>query len=61
MISFCPGGFLSRTAEKTIGTKLKDPENWMNPQGVALFMKQFLDLPKNMQVTEVIIDRKVSK
>ncbi len=58
VISFCPGGFKSRIAEKVTGVKTTDPENWMEAKDVALCLLQTLALPKNMQVTEIIIDRK---
>jgi NADP-dependent 3-hydroxy acid dehydrogenase YdfG len=61
VISFCPGGFVSGIVEKVTGQKLQDPENWMNPEDLALFMKQILDLPKNVEVSEVIINRKTAK
>ena len=60
VISFVPGGMASKNVENFNGKKLADPENWMNVNDMAMFMKQILDLPKNMQVTEVVIDRKVS-
>lgn len=61
VISYCPGGFVSKIAEKAVGKPMTDPSSWMDSSAVALFLKQTLDLPKNMQVSEVIIDRKVGK
>lgn len=61
VISFCPGGFRSRIAEKAFGVSPSDPENWMLPEDVALCLLQILELPKNMQVSEIIIDRKKAK
>jgi len=58
VISLCVGGFKSDIAKKVTGEDLPDPENWMNPDDVAVFMKQILDLPKNMEVSEIIINRK---
>lgn len=48
VISFCPAAF--------------DPEdeNQMKTSEVAKFIKQILDLPKNMEVSEVIINSKSS-
>jgi NADP-dependent 3-hydroxy acid dehydrogenase YdfG len=59
VISFCTGGFESKIFEKATGITdtLKSGE-WMKPEDVALFMKQILDLPKNMEVSEVIINRR---
>lgn len=61
VISFCVGGFKSDIAKKITGKDLPDPENWMDPEDVALFMKQILDLPKNMEVSEIIINRRRAK
>lgn len=61
VISFVPGGMESKNIENFNGKKLQDPENWMQTSDMALFMKQILDLPKNMEVSEVIINRKTTK
>ena len=59
VISFCPGGFTSKLFEKATGDdSITAKGAWMNPADVALFMKQILDLPKNMEVSEVVINRK---
>lgn len=62
VISFCPGGFKSKLFEKATGDDNTTNEGeWMNPKDVALFIKQILDLPKNMEVSEVIVNRKQTK
>lgn len=61
VISFCVGGFNSDLSKKATGKSIADPENWMNPNDIAVFMKQILDLPKNMEVSEVVINRKTMK
>lgn len=61
VISFCVGGFNSEIAKKVTGKDIADPQNWMDPKDVALFIKQTLDLPKNMEISEVIINRKLGK
>ncbi len=56
VISFCPGGIKTELFDKSganVGTK-----NWMEPSAIALFIKQILELPKNMEVSEVIVNRK---
>jgi short-subunit dehydrogenase len=58
VISFCVGGFNSDIAKKVTGQDIQDPENWMDPADIAKYMKQTLDLPKGMEVSEVIINRK---
>ncbi len=61
VISFCVGGFNSDIAKKVTGQDIADPENWMNPENIAKFMKQILDLPKSMEVSEIVINRKLAK
>jgi NADP-dependent 3-hydroxy acid dehydrogenase YdfG len=61
VISFCVGGFNSDIAKKVTGQEIADPENWMNPEDIAKYMKQILDLPKSMEVSEVVINRKQAK
>lgn len=56
VISFCPGGMdtkLFTKADVDMPSK-----GWMRPDDVAAFMLQILLLPKNMEVSEVIINRK---
>lgn len=62
VISFCPGGFKTKMFEKATGIdNTENAEEWMKAEDVALFVKQILDLPKNMEVSEVIVNRKVVK
>jgi uncharacterized protein len=61
VISLCVGGFNSDIAKKVTGKDIPDPENWMNPADIAVFIKQMTDLPRSMEVTEVIINRKQLK
>ena len=61
VISFVPGGFKSDIVKKVNGQDLENPDEWMDAEYVALFIKQILDLPKNMEVSEVIINRKQPK
>lgn len=56
VISFCPGGINTKLFEKTVGNDNRS-DNWMPPEDVAQFMKQILELPKTMEVSEVIINR----
>ncbi len=56
VVSFCPGGM-----QTDLFTKAKSPKDnslWMSPSDVAVFMLQILALPKNMEVSEVVINRK---
>ena len=58
VVSFCPGGFASKTFEKATGHKNPDFIFSMKAKDLAIFIKQILDLPKNMEVSEVVINRK---
>lgn len=58
VISLCVGGFNSRIAEKAGDEPITEPDKWMNPADIALAMRQMLALPKNMEISEVIINRK---
>lgn len=59
VISFCPGGFKSKLFEKFSGhDNTEDGSQWMKSEDVALCLKQTLDLPKNMEVSEIVINRK---
>ncbi len=57
VISFCTGGMNNSMGEK-VGIPMLDPQNWMNPKDVAEFLKSILYLPKSMEVSEVVINRK---
>lgn len=59
VISFCPGGFKSGLFKKATGTdNTKDGSEWMSPDELARFIIQILELPKNMEVSEVIVNRR---
>jgi short-subunit dehydrogenase len=61
VVSFCPGGFQSNLVKNFNGSEIADPENWMAADDVAKYLKQILELPKNMEVSEVTINRKQPK
>ncbi|MFT5280869.1 MAG: short-subunit dehydrogenase [Flavobacteriaceae bacterium] len=57
VISFCPGGINTDFFEKA-GNKDLNTSEWMHPTDIARFIKQILDLPKNIEVSEIILNRK---
>ncbi|MGB4966954.1 MAG: SDR family oxidoreductase [Candidatus Saccharimonadales bacterium] len=57
VLSVCVGGFVSGLTAK-VGQPVADPENWMKPEDVAQCVKQLVELPKNMEVSEIVINRK---
>lgn len=62
VISFCPGGFKTKLFEKGTGVdNTADGSEWMEAKDVALCLKQLLDLPKNMEVSEIIVNRKQTR
>jgi len=61
VINFAPCGFVSRIVEKATGEKIADPSQWAAPKDIAVVMKQILELPKIIQVSEIILDRKAKK
>jgi uncharacterized protein len=58
VIGFNPGGFKSRILEKATG-RSGDLSAYMDPCDIAKFLVNILDLPKNMEVSDVTINRKV--
>jgi uncharacterized protein len=59
VISFCPGGFKSDLFEKATGSgETTKSGTWMEPDDIAAFMKSILGLPKSMEISEVVINRK---
>ncbi|MDD3793361.1 MAG: SDR family NAD(P)-dependent oxidoreductase [Candidatus Gracilibacteria bacterium] len=57
VIGFNPGGFKSKIVEKATGIK-PDLSPYMEPKELAKLLIQILELPKNMEVSEIIINRK---
>jgi short-subunit dehydrogenase len=57
VISFCPGGIRTNFSEKALGFNASE-ETWMDPKDIASFIKNILDLPKNIEVSEIILNRK---
>ena len=57
VIGFYPGGFKSRITEKATGVK-GDLSAYMEPKYIAKVMFDALNLPKDMEISEIIINRK---
>ncbi|MAQ77464.1 hypothetical protein CL684_02985 [Candidatus Campbellbacteria bacterium] len=56
VISFCPGGMATEFFEKENSDV--EASKWMDPADVAVCIKQILDLPKSLEVSEIILNRK---
>lgn len=61
VISFLLGGFNSNMHQKVTGKAITDPENWMRVEDIAAYLVQILELPKNMEVSEVVVNRKARR
>lgn len=62
VISFYPGGMKTKFFEKNLGEDItEDGTYWMEPADVAKCLKQLLDLPKNIEVSEITLNRKKAK
>lgn len=53
------GGMNTRMHEKYTGNKIENPDEWMNPQDIADIMLYTIKLPKNIEISEMTINRKV--
>lgn len=57
VISFCPGGMSTGLFAKANGNP-DGINQWMDPGEIALLIKQILHMPKNIEVSEIVINRK---
>ncbi len=57
VIQFNPGGFKSKLVQKFDG-KDADLSKFMNPVDLATLMLQILQLPKSLEVSEILVNRK---
>ncbi len=58
VIQFNVGGMNTKMHEKYNGTKIENPDEWMNPTDIANIMLYILNLPKNIEISEITINRK---
>lgn len=52
------GGMNTKMHEKDYGLKIDDPSAWMNPEDVGGLLLHLLELPKQMEISEITINRK---
>lgn len=52
------GGFQSKMHEKDYGNVMTDPENWMKPSELAELIVYLIDLPKQIEISEITVNRK---
>jgi len=58
VIQLNPGGMNTKLFEKYNGEALENPKEWMNPKDIAGVMLYILKLPKQVEVSEITINRK---
>lgn len=52
------GGMNTKMHEKYTGKKIENPNEWMQPEDIANIMLYTLKLPKNIEISEIVINRK---
>jgi len=52
------GGMNTNMHKKDYGFEIEDPSEWMQPKDVAGALLSFLELPKQVEISEVTINRK---
>ncbi len=58
VISFCPGGMNTKFFTKHDAAHAPDNSQWMDPFDIAHLVLTILELPKNIEVSEIVINRK---
>ena len=52
------GGMNTKMHEKYTGKKIENPNEWMQPEDIANIMLYTLKLPKKIEISELVINRK---
>lgn len=58
VIQFNVGGMNTRMHTKYTGKEIEHPEEWMSPKDIANLMLYILKLPKQIEVSDITINRK---
>lgn len=58
LIHIYMGGFQSKMHEKDYGNVMTDPENWMKTTDLADIVLYLINLPKQIEISEITINRK---
>ncbi len=58
VVGFNPGGFKSKLFAKATGVLIDDWSKYMDPQNLASLLISIIELPKNMEVSEIVVNRK---
>jgi NADP-dependent 3-hydroxy acid dehydrogenase YdfG len=52
------GGMNTKMHKKDYGIEMTDPENWMKPSDIAEILLYLINLPKQIEISEITINRK---
>ena len=55
------GGFVSKMHEKDYGLVMTDPENWLKPAELADLVFSIANLPKQIEISEITVNRKARR
>ena len=55
------GGMNTTMHKKDYGIEMLDPENWMNPSDIADLLLYLVNLPKQIEISEITINRKARR
>ncbi len=61
VIQFNAGGMNTKFNEKYNGEKIADPNAWIDPEDMAKVMLFTLQVPKNIEISEIEVNRKYKK
>ena len=52
------GGMNTKMHQKDYGVKIEDPNAWMSPQEIAKILLYLIELPKQIEISDITINRK---
>jgi len=55
------GGMNTKMHEKDYGIKIENPDIWMNPSDIADIIMYLLNVPKQIEISEITINRKARR
>ena len=63
VIQFNAGGMYTRFIEKYNGKKIadEDPKDWIDPEDMAKVLMMTLQVPKNIEISDIVVNRKRKK
>lgn len=52
--------YCDKIKNKIIDSKIENPNDWMNPKDIASIILHTISLPKNIEISEMVINRKIN-